>query len=108
MANLLGDSDMYLKVTSGWPSLIIRWTTIKDLKTIVQVESRSRSCKVRKTSATPDSPPFVADKIGSIYFDLGAANYHNIRLDEDTTSRGFTFIFVAPLTVFSISAVFAM
>jgi hypothetical protein len=74
IANLFGDSDIYLNVTSGWPSLIMRWTTINALKTIVHVESLSRICKVRKTSATPDSPPFVADRMGSIYFDLGAAN----------------------------------
>jgi hypothetical protein len=74
MASLFGDSATYLSVTSGCPSLIIICTTISDLNTIVHVESRSRSCNVRKTSATPDSPPFVADKMGSMYFDFGAAN----------------------------------
>jgi len=75
MANLFGASAIYLKVASGCPSLTIRCTTISDLKTIVHVESLKRICKVRKTSATPESPPFVADRIGSMYFDLGAANY---------------------------------
>lgn len=74
MASLLGESAMYLSVASGRPSLIIRWTTISDLNTIVHVESLKRSCRVRNTSATPDSPPFVADRIGSMYLDLGAAN----------------------------------
>ena len=57
MANLVcGAPARYFKVTSLCPSLIIRWTMISDLNTIVHVESRSRFCNVRKTSATPASP----------------------------------------------------
>src|ERR1700677_1240807 len=52
----------------------MRWTMIRALKTIVQVESRSRNVRVRKTSATPASPPLVALSIASTYFDLGAAS----------------------------------
>jgi hypothetical protein len=74
MASLFGDSAMYLNVTSACPSLIIKCTMIRDLKTIVHVESRSRSCSVRKISATPASPPFVAPRIASTYFDFGAAS----------------------------------
>lgn len=77
IAMRFGESAMYLNVASGCPSLIIKWTTISDLKTIVHVESRNRSCRVRNTSATPESPPFVAERIGSMYLDLGAANYLN-------------------------------
>src|SRR5204863_6675773 len=76
IASRFGDSAMYLRVRSGCPSLIIRWTMIRALKTMVQVESRKRSCRVRKTSATPASPPCVADRIASTYFDLGAASLY--------------------------------
>lgn len=48
---------------------------MRALKTIVHVEPRRRNCRVLKTSATPFSPPLVADNIGSTYFDLGAASY---------------------------------
>ena len=74
IASLLGFSAMYCKVASNCPSLIIRWTTIRALKTIVHVESRSRSCRVRNISATPASPVWVATRICSIYLDLGAAS----------------------------------
>jgi hypothetical protein len=47
---------------------------IRALKTIVHVESRSRNVRVRKTSATPASPPLVALSMASTYFDLGAAS----------------------------------
>lgn len=47
---------------------------MSDLKTMVHVESRSLSCRVWKTSATPVSPPRVADRIGSTYFVFGAAS----------------------------------
>lgn len=69
-----GDSAIYFKVTSPWPSLIIRWTMMRALNTIVHVESRTRSVSVRKTSATPASPPLVALSIASTYFDFGAAS----------------------------------
>ena len=78
MASLLGDSAKYLNVTSGAPSLIMRWTMMSDLKTIVQVESRSRNWSVRKTSATPASPPCVADSMASTYFNLGAASLEDV------------------------------
>jgi hypothetical protein len=65
----------YLRVTSGSPSLIIRCTIIKLLKTIVHVESRSRFVRARKISATPASPAWVATNICSTYFDFGAASY---------------------------------
>lgn len=57
IASLCSEPAKYRRVTSGAPSLIIRCTINKDLNTIVQVESRSRSWRVRKISATPVSPP---------------------------------------------------
>jgi hypothetical protein len=93
---------MYRSVVSGAPSRIIRCTTIKDLKTIVHVESRNRSWSTRKTSATPDSPPCVEERIDSMYFDFGAANYRN-KSDMDHEVLGcVTLILVAPFTTFSI------
>ena len=74
IASRLGDSAMKRSVTSAEPSWIMRCTTINDLNTIVHVESRKRNWSVRKTSATPTSPLFVACKMGSMYFDLGAAS----------------------------------
>jgi len=74
MANLEGDSDIYLSVTLGSPSLIIRCVTIRALKTIVHVESRSLCCSVRNISATPASPAWVATRMCSMYFDFGAAS----------------------------------
>ena len=74
MATLVGDSDRNLSVTFGSPSLIIRCTIISPLKTIVHVESRNRCVRVRKTSATPASPAWVATRRCSTYFDLGAAS----------------------------------
>lgn len=62
------------KVTSGDPSRIIRWTVMRDLKTTVHVESRSRFWSARKTSATPCSPECVATRMCSIYFDFGGAS----------------------------------
>lgn len=57
----------YANVASGDPSLIIKWTVIKLLNTTVHVESRSRFCNARNTSATPASPEWVAIKICSMY-----------------------------------------
>lgn len=61
-------------MTSLCPFLIIKWTTISDLNTIVHVESRIRSWRVRKTSATPASPVRVAMRICSTYLSFGTAN----------------------------------
>ena len=76
---------------------------MSDLKTIVHVESRSLCCNVRKTSATPASPAWVATRICSTYFDFGAASYEDIlstfRLDGCTSQP--TFILVPPFTDFS-------
>jgi hypothetical protein len=47
---------------------------MRALNTIVHVESRKRRVRVRKTSATPASPPFAALSIASTYFDFGAAS----------------------------------
>lgn len=63
----------YASVTSGDPSLIIRWTVIKLLKTTVHVESLSRCCRARKTSPTPASPACVATRMCSMYFVFGGA-----------------------------------
>lgn len=65
----------YLSVTSGSPSLIMRCTIIKLLKTMVHVESRSRFVRALKISATPASPAWVATSICSTYLDFGAASY---------------------------------
>lgn len=75
IAIFLGFSAMYCNVASSAPSRIIKWITIRDLNTMVHVESRSRNCSVRNISATPTSPASVATKICSIYLDLGAASY---------------------------------
>lgn len=48
--------------------------TMRALKTIVHVESRSRSWSVRNISATPASPVWVATRMCSMYLDLGAAS----------------------------------
>jgi hypothetical protein len=56
MASIFRCLERYDNVTSGDPSLIIRWTVIKLLNTTVHVESRSRFCNARNTSATPCSP----------------------------------------------------
>lgn len=52
------------------------------LNTIVHAESRSRSCSVRKTSATPASPVRVATRICSMYLDFGAASCANPVVSE--------------------------
>ena len=70
-----GFLDRYFNVTSGSPSLIMRCTMIKLLKTMVHVESRSRFVRARKISATPASPACVATRICSTYLDFGAASY---------------------------------
>lgn len=75
IASFEGDSAKNFRVTFGSPSRIMRCTTIRDLNTIVHVESLSLFCKVRNISATPASPACVATKMCSIYFDLGAASY---------------------------------
>jgi hypothetical protein len=74
IAIFLGFSAMYSSVASSAPSRIIRWMTMRDLKTIVHVESRSRNWRVRKISAMPASPLCVARRMCSIYFDLGGAS----------------------------------
>lgn len=63
----------YANVTSGDPSLTIKWTVIRLLNTTVHVESRSRCCNDRNTSATPCSPEWVAIKICSMYLVFGGA-----------------------------------
>jgi hypothetical protein len=68
----------YLSVTSGSPSRIMRWTMMRLLKTMVQVESRRRLVRARKISATPASPACVATSMCSTYFDFGAASYAGI------------------------------
>ena len=73
------------------------------LKTMVHVESRNRSCRVRKISATPDSPPCVAERMGSIYLDLGAASYARVSDALGLEAEILTLIFVAPFTSFSIA-----
>lgn len=73
-----GFLDKNLSVTSGSPSRIIKCTMIKLLYTIVQVESRRRFVRARKISPTPASPAWVATRICSTYFDLGAASCHSI------------------------------
>lgn len=52
---------------------------------MVHVESRNRSCSVRKISATPDSPPLVAERIDSMYFDFGAASYSELLVPPRTS-----------------------
>ncbi|KAI7150469.1 hypothetical protein KC360_g1 [Hortaea werneckii] len=63
------------------PSLIIRWTIISDLKATVQVESRNRWVKVRKTSATPASPDWL---------NLGAAldGFFKVAGHDEEVERG--------------------
>lgn len=63
----------YASVTSGDPSLTMRCTVIKLLKTTVHVESRSRCCSALKTSPTPASPACVATRMCSMYFVFGGA-----------------------------------
>lgn len=75
MAILLGLSARYCNVASSTPSRIMRWMTMSALNTIVHVESISRYCSVRNTSPTPASPVCVANRMCSMYLDLGAASY---------------------------------
>jgi hypothetical protein len=103
----------YLSVTSGSPSLIIKWIIIKLLKTIVHVESRSRFVRARKISATPASPAWVATRMCSTYLDLGAASYvygmHRLARPKSRTGGRcrrvqtalLTLILVPPFTDFS-------
>lgn len=98
----------YASVTSGDPSLIIRCTVIRLLKTTVHVESLSRCCRDRKTSPTPASSECVAMRMCSMYFVLGgAACKQNSRqrdcppLCHPVSAGRRTLIFVAPLTDFS-------
>lgn len=65
--------DRKSSVTSGEPSLIMKWTVIKLLNTTVHVESLKRFCSDRKTSATPYSPEWVATRMCSMYFVFGGA-----------------------------------
>jgi hypothetical protein len=67
IASIFRCLERYANVASGDPSLIIRWTVIKLLNTTVHVESRSRFCNARNTSATPCSPECVAIRICSMY-----------------------------------------
>lgn len=108
---------MNCNVASNCPSRIIRWITISALNTTVHVDSRSRICRVRKISATPASPVWVATRIFSIYFDLGAASCPRTRshrsvfrggidrgtivTERNATHPVLTLIFVAPFTDFS-------
>ena len=86
MASFEGCSAKYFNVTFGSPSLIIRCTTMSDLKTIVHVESRNLLVRVRKISAMPASPVWVAVKIVWMYFAFGAASCISIR-NEQTPSQ---------------------
>ena len=74
IASFLGFSAIYCRVASNCPSLTIICMTMRALKTIVHVESRSRSWIVRNISATPASPVWVATRMCSMYLDLGAAS----------------------------------
>ena len=67
-------------MTFGSPSLIIKWTMMSDLKTIVHVESRNLFCKARNISAVPASPACVATRMCSTYFALGGASYEQTRI----------------------------
>lgn len=75
VSNLDGESARYFNVTLGSPSRIMRWVTMRALKTMVHVESRRRCWRVRNTSATPPSPAWVATRIVSTYLALGAASF---------------------------------
>lgn len=72
MAIFRGFCAMNRKAALFAPSRIIICITTSDLNTIVHVESRSRSCKVRNISARLESL-YVALRMCSIYLDLGAA-----------------------------------
>lgn len=85
---LVGFCARYFKVTSGSPSRIIRCTMIKLLKTMVHVESRKRFVRARKISATPASPAWVATRMCSTYFDLGAASCRRVSGSQWTTAVG--------------------
>lgn len=74
MATLRGLSARYSSVAFSAPSRIIICKTMRDLKTIVHVESRNRNCRVRKISPTPASPLRVATRMCSMYFDFGGAS----------------------------------
>lgn len=84
---------------------------MRDLKTIVHVESRSRNWRVRKISATPASPLWVARRMCSIYFALGGAScaltfqsvqaHRNYRRTAFKDRGELTLILVAPFTDFS-------
>ena len=80
---LVGFCARYFKVTSGSPSLIMRCTMIKLLKTMVHVESRRRFWRARKISATPASPAWVATRMCSTYFDFGAASCGTVLARRD-------------------------
>ncbi len=76
MASFRGPpSARYPSVTSGSPSRIIKCTIMRDLNTMVHVESRKRFWRARKTSPTAASPACVATRMCSTYLDFGAASY---------------------------------
>lgn len=58
---------------------------MRDLKTIVHVESRSRNWRVRKISATPASPLWVARRMCSMYFALGGASCDLISISSSSS-----------------------
>ena len=104
MASFEGESAKYFKVTLGSPSLIMRWTMMSALNTIVHVESRSRFCNARKISATPASPACVATRMCSTYLALGGAScFHEINEIDSRAVNGrlLALILVPPLTDFS-------
>ena len=77
----------YANVTSGEPSLIIRWTVIKLLKTTVHVESLKRCCRALKTSPTPASPAWVAMRMCSMYLVFGGAACRQVGVEGQRCCR---------------------
>lgn len=73
--------DRYASVTSAEPSLIIRCTVIRLLKTTVHVESLRRCCSALNTSPTPASSECVAMSMCSMYFVFGGAAWQERDLD---------------------------
>ncbi len=76
---------------------------MRDLKTIVHVESLRRFCKARKISATPASPAWVATRMCSTYLALGGASYikRSTKGSQHRLMGILALIFVPPLTDFS-------
>lgn len=104
IASLEGESARYFSVTLGSPSLIIRWTIIRALNTIVHVESLRRFCNARKISATPASPACVATNICSTYLAFGGASWQRMIsscIFKRGNTQGLALILVPPFTDFS-------